>query len=96
MKRQYKLFLVWFGSALKIAIAEHDDATLKEIETVARKHHRTLSDYIDQLEPTVDLDPEIIVLADYFKETAEDISKALQRKPKDDDDDPSEAWKKTG
>jgi hypothetical protein len=92
LKHQYKLYLMWHSNAVKIAIREHDDLTLREIATAARRQHANLSAYLDECEPGVDLDPEILVLADYFRETAEDIEKALKRSP--DDDDPSEAWKK--
>jgi hypothetical protein len=87
IKRQAKLYVPLFSAALKIAIAEDNIKKIKELAAKAREHYTNLSSYIDECDPTLDLDPELLVLADYFLETAQDIESALKRPPE------GEEWK---
>ncbi len=79
IKRQAKLYVPLFSMALRIAISDGNTEKLKWLAVQAHEHYTNLSCYIDKCDPTIDLDPEIIVLADYFLETAQDIEKALKR-----------------
>jgi hypothetical protein len=85
-----KGYVPYFSAALLRAANEHDEKRLAELGVIAQRLYKKLSNYMDQLNPT-DLDPEIVVLADYFRENAEEIELALQREPAEDSE--GEEWK---
>jgi hypothetical protein len=78
-----KGYVPFFSTALLIAASEHDEKKLAEVGVMARRLYKELSNYMDQCDAT-DLDPEIAVLADYFRDNAEEIEEALKREPADD------------
>jgi hypothetical protein len=78
--RQMRLYIPCFSRALKVALAEHDQAQLKVLEGIAQRNYRNLSAYIDECDPAIDLDPTVLVLVDYFRENSEEIFLARMRK----------------